>query len=58
MDKLELKQEVIIVATGMKGMVIGIWQTISGPTQYVMRAYDNTGRPFDFWFYAEDLMVA
>jgi hypothetical protein len=58
MNEFELKKEVIIVATQIKGKIIGIWQTISGPMQYHVRAYESAGRPFDFWFYAEDLKVA
>jgi len=54
-EKFTLGQKVKIVATGMEGTVVGVWNALASSTQYNVRYYDSTGRPGDFWFYASDL---
>jgi hypothetical protein len=58
MDRFKLGQPVKIVATGRIGTVISIWESLSAAAQFMVRFFDSTDRPCDFWFYASDLETA
>jgi hypothetical protein len=37
------------------GVVIGKWELLFGKKQFQVRCVDSTGRPFENWWFAEDL---
>jgi hypothetical protein len=55
--EFELGQLVIVkaMAHAPAGKVIGIWEQLFGKRQYHVRCVDSTGRPFENWWFAEDL---
>lgn len=35
--------------TGFRGIVTGVWHSISSPDRYLIEGIDSTGRPIDMW---------
>lgn len=55
MEPFGLNDEVTIRGNGLKGTVIGCWQSIDSRPKYQVRFYDSTGRLCEWWYAAEDL---
>lgn len=55
MRPIGLKSKVRIIATGVLGVVNGIWESVGAEDQFNVTYYDTTSRRADNWFRADEI---
>lgn len=55
MEEFSLKQQVKIAATGVEGVIIGIWESAYDEVSYNVRYYSTTNCRVESWMHADEI---